>query len=248
MNDVVYVYGIVPDQGRLPDDTAGVGEPPATVSLIRHGAVSAVTSVMDADRPLGLPEDLRAHFTVLNDTAELGPVLPLRFGAVLPDEQTVVDKLLAPHHDAFVESLDELDGYGQYLVKGRYTQDDILREIIADNPEAARLCEEINRLPADETHDQRVALGELTHVCLEALRDQDTKLLLTTVDPWIAAAELRDAGTEQHAFHIALLATSENGVNLERAITEIADEWQGRVGLQLIGPMAPYDFVLAPDT
>jgi len=248
VSEVIYVYGIVPKQIRLPSDALGVGEPPAKVRLIQHGDVAALTSVMDAERSLGLPQDLRAHFTLLNDTAALGPVLPMRFGAVMPDERTVVDKLLALHHDEFVESLDELDGYGQYLVKGRYPQDDILREIIANNPEAARLCEEINRLPTDAAHDQRVALGELIHVCLETLRDQDTKLLLKTVSPWAAAVEVRDAASEQDSFQIAVLVTSEKGADFERSICKIAPEWRGRLGLQLIGPMAPYDFVLAPDT
>ena len=245
--EVSYVYGIVSAGVRLAADTRGVGEPAAEVRLIRHENVAALVSSMDADRPLGLPDDLRAHFTVLNETAERMAVLPLRFGAVMADSETVVDELLAPHHDDFVASLDELDGYEQYLVKGRYPEDRALQEVLENNPEASRLCAEINDLGPDASHDQRVALGELVHACLETLRDSDTQVLLETLGAWTAAVELRDAASEQDAFQVAVLVTPDNAEKLEHAVSGLAREWRDRLAVRLIGPMAPYDFVIAPD-
>jgi hypothetical protein len=32
--------------------------------------------------------------------------------------------------------------------------------------------------------------------------------------------------------------------DLERAVSELAKEWEGRVDVRLLGPMAPYDFVV----
>ena len=94
-----YVYGVVPGD-RSDDavrDLGGVGDPDAAVTLVRHGDQAAVVSEVPLDKPLGTPEDLRAHARVLDAlAAQSSPVLPFRFGTVVRDTTAVTDELLAP--------------------------------------------------------------------------------------------------------------------------------------------------------
>ena len=114
----VYVYGIVPADVEAEKDAVGVCDGP--VSIVKHGDIAALVSEISVDRPLGKPEDLRTHAHVLDGTSRVAPVLPLRFGAVMTDEDAVAEELLAAHAEEFAAALEELEGRAQYVVKGRY--------------------------------------------------------------------------------------------------------------------------------
>jgi hypothetical protein len=134
---------MVPEDVEVPEDTRGVGEKPGKVTAVRHGEIAALVSEIPLDRPLGTPDDLLTHQELLDAAAAEVPVLPLRFGAVVASAEAVVDELLEPHHDKFRASLTELEGRAQYVVKGRYVEQTVLREVMEEIPEVARLRDEI---------------------------------------------------------------------------------------------------------
>jgi hypothetical protein len=242
-----YVYGIVPEDVEPTDEASGVGDPPARVDVIRHGEIAALVSVVDVSRPLGRPDDLMAHQRLLDASAAEAPVLPVRFGAVLDSSRAVVDELLAPHHDEFAAALEDLEGHAEYVVKGRYVQDAVLREILTENADAARLRDDI-RGTHDEnaTRDARIRLGELVTQAISAKREQDTRTLADAVSQVSAARTVREPTHEEDAVHVALLVDTDKQEELEEAVDSLARDWDGRVDLRLLGPMAPYDFITAP--
>ena len=230
-------------------EVEGVGDPPAQVRLVRHGDVSALVSDIDTSGPLGRPEDLMAHQSLLDRTAAEAPVLPLRFGAVVSGEDAVTGELLEPHHGEFAAALRELEGRAQYVLKGRYVEDAVLGEVLSENPEADRLRQQIKAAgDEDATRDLRIRLGELVNGAVAAKREQDTRHAAGLLEPLCVASNLREPGHEEDAVNIAVLVETDRQEELEQALSELAREWEDRVTLQLLGPMAAYDFVatLAP--
>ena len=107
-----YVYGIVAAGVRLPDDLAvipydGGGD---GIGLVTAGDVAAVVSDVRTDRPLGTRADLTAHEQALNALTAVTTVLPMRFGAVVADDDAVAEELLEPHQDYFLRSLEQMRG------------------------------------------------------------------------------------------------------------------------------------------
>jgi Gas vesicle synthesis protein GvpL/GvpF len=246
-----YVYGIVPRDVAATEDADGVGDPPARVEVVQHGEIAALVSAIDVTKPLGRPEDLATHQHLLDATSAEAPVLPIRFGTVLTDADAVVQQLLAPHHDEFAAALEELEGHAEYVVNGKYVEETVLRGILADSPHAARLRDEIREAgDEDATRDPRIPLGELIRQAISAQRDDDTRTLIDAVDPYCAEISVREPTHEDDAAHIALLVDTDRQKDLEQALGELAEEWDGRLTLRLLGPMAPYDFVAAsvPDS
>jgi Gas vesicle synthesis protein GvpL/GvpF len=241
-----YVYGIVPVDVELDDETHGVGDPPGQVKLVRHGEIAALVSEVATNRPLGKPQDLRAHQQLLDAAAAEVPVLPLRFGAVMVNEESVVDELLSPHHDAFLAGLKELEGRAEYVIKGRYIERAILSEVLAENAEAAGLREEIIGKPEDATWDARIRLGEVINQSVEAKRDADTRAMVDALVPRCVAIAIREPTHEQDAVHLAVLVETGRQDELEQALDEFGRQWEGRVDLRLLGPLAAYDFVMTP--
>jgi hypothetical protein len=242
-----YVYGIVSQDVEPTDEARGVGDPPARVEMVRHDGIAALVSEIDLSRPLGQPEDLMAHQQLLDASAAEVAVLPLRFGAVLTSKDAVVDELLAPHREEFTSALRELEGRVQYVVKGRYVEPAVLNEILSENPEAAELKDEISKAPDDDaTRDVRIRLGEIIADAIAAKREADTRELGRILEPHCVATSVREPTHEQDAVHVAVMVDTSKQDDLEQAVADLTRDWEDRVTVRLLGPMAVYDFVGAP--
>ncbi|MEV5753292.1 GvpL/GvpF family gas vesicle protein [Actinoallomurus sp. NPDC052308] len=239
-----YVYGILPGDVELTPDARGLRD--GDVDLVRHGDIAALVSEIDLGGPIGRPEDLTAHERLLDDAAVEVPVLPLRFGAVLASREAVEQELLAANHDQFLAALDEIEGRVEYVVKGRYEERAVLREIIAENPDAASLLERIRDRPEELTRDARIRLGQFIEQAISAKRDVDTQWAAQALAEYSQANVLRRPTHPEDAVQVAFLVETDRRSEFEKAVAKIAEEWQGRVGLRLLGPMAPYDFVITP--
>lgn len=241
-----YLYGVVPADVETDPEARGVGDPPGRVTVIRHGDIAALVSEIARDKPLGTPEDLQAHEALLDAAAAEVPVLPLRFGAAMSDPDAVAEEFLAPHHDDFAAALKELEGRAEYVVKGRYVQQAVLREVLAESPEAARLRERISGTEDDAaTRNDRIALGELVNRAIARKRDEDTRTLVEALSPLGATVNVREPTHEEDAAHVALLVETARQPELVDTVREIAERWRGRVTMRLLGPLAAYDFVIA---
>lgn len=237
-----YVYGIVPADVELTPDARGIGA--REVAVVRHGDVAALVSEVDVTAPIGRPQDLAAHEGLLDAAAVEVPVLPVRFGAVLTDAGAVAEELLAANHDAFRAALDDLEGRVEYLVKARYEEPAVLREILTDNREAARLRAWIREQPEEVTRDARIRLGELINQEIGVRRSADTRRVVEALAPYAVAQGEREPTHHQDAAHVAFLVRTEQREPFEKAVEELARDWRDRVNVRLLGPLAPYDFVV----
>jgi Gas vesicle synthesis protein GvpL/GvpF len=241
-----YVYGIVPADVELTGDWRGVGDPPGRVQLVRHGGLAALVSGVGLAGGLGTPEDLRAHAQILDATAVEAPVLPLRFGTVMATEEAVAGEVLAVYQEAFAAALKQFEGRAQYVVKGRYVEQAVLAQTLAEIPEAARLAEQIRDKDPDATRQARIRLGEIINNAITAKRESDTRTLGEVVTPYCEASVLREPAHELDAVQVALLVETSRQADLEQALSELAADWEGRVEIRLLGPQAPYDFTPTP--
>ena len=240
----VYVYGILPGDIKIEPGAPGVGDPPGEVRPVRHRDLVAMVSDVVLDRPLGRAEDLFAHEELLDASAANAPVLPLRFGAVLASDEAVAGELLGPHYDEFAEALRQLEGHAEYVVKGRYVERAVLGEVLAENPEAARLADQISGADPDATRDQRIRLGEIVNSAIDAMREADTHALGDTVSGLVTASVVRPPTHELDAVYVAVLVETGQADRLRQACERLADQWQGRIeDVRLTGPLAAYDFV-----
>jgi hypothetical protein len=239
----VYVYGILPGDIEVEPGAAGVGDPPGEVRAVRFRDLTALVSDVDLDQPLGRAEDLFTHEELLDSSAAGMPVLPLRFGAVLASDDAVAEELLGPHYEEFSAALEQLDGHAEYVVKGRYIENAVLGEILRENPEAGQLGDQIRGADPEVTRDQRIRLGEIVAGSIDARRVTDTRALGEAVSGQVAASVVRPPSHELDAVYAAFLVETDKVEALRQAVEELARSWQDRVELQLVGPLAAYDFV-----
>jgi hypothetical protein len=236
-----YVYAILPGDVELTEEIRGVGN--SEVKLVRSGDLTALVSEVEVTGPLGTPDDLQAHQELLDSIASGAPVLPLRFGAVVTSQDAVTSELLEPNHDEFAAALDELEGRLEYVVKGRYDETEILEEILSEDEEAAQLRDQIRDADPDATREERIRLGEIINNAVEAKREEDTRELLSAMEDHAVVSVVRDPAHELDAVNVAFLIEQDKEDELNEVVDDLRGQWEERVELRVLGPMAPYDFV-----
>ncbi|CAG7627680.1 hypothetical protein E143388_06982 [Rhodococcus opacus] len=132
------------------------------------------------------------------------------------------------------------------MIKGRYVEESIVREIVDESPKASALLESIRGQPEERTRDARIALGELIGHSLEAKREMDTRITLEALSPLTDTVTVCEPTHDEDAVQIAILLEVDRQDELEQTVGDLAARWDNRVTMRILGPMAPYDFVVRP--
>lgn len=240
----LFIYGIVPSDVEPTQDAPGVGDPPGEVTAIRHGDLAALVSEVGLEQPMGRPADLTAYQTLLDGTAAVAPVLPVRFGTVVTGPDAVSD-LLEAHHDQFAAALREFEDRIQYTVHGRYDEQELIAEMLAQHPDAAELARQVHGQPEEVTREQRIRLGEMISQAVELRREAENQQLIDALSSLSVANTPRPPSHELDAVHIAFLVSSDDEEEFVKAVEDFAEQRRDLIRMRLLGPLAPYDFVSA---
>src|ERR671931_1699267 len=152
------VYGIVPAETPLDGGPTGIGGAP--VVRVVSGGLAALVSPIEGEDLRATRRDLMSHSAVLEHAIAAGPVLPLRFGIVLRDEDAVAEELLEPRRDELTALLQRVERLVELRVKAFYVEEAVLREIVRSDLAIARLNEATRGIPEASLHPQRIRLGE----------------------------------------------------------------------------------------
>ncbi|WP_406099028.1 GvpL/GvpF family gas vesicle protein [Streptomyces sp. NBC_01013] len=236
--DGVYVYAILRSGTPLPKGIGGVGSPPALLRTIRQGRLEAVVS--DAPSQLrARRRDLLAHQDLLLRLTDEGPVLPMRFGMVAPDEETVLGQLAAGE-SGHVATLNHLAGRIEINVKA-LPAPNALAALVAEEKNVRQLREAARRHPG---YEASLRLGEAIAAALTRRAAAAGKRLLGELAPRARAVA---AGPEVSgcALNVSFLVDhSDSDTFLTRA-RDFADAHRDHVDLRLAGPLPCYSFVSA---
>ncbi|MEU0194224.1 GvpL/GvpF family gas vesicle protein [Streptomyces afghaniensis] len=234
-----YVYGIAASSHPgLPEGMGGVGDPPRPVRILREGDLAAVVS----EAPEGLRpkrKDLLAHQNVLSEAGAAGCVLPMRFGSVAPDDNSITG-VLAERAEHYKERLRALDGRVEYNVKANHVEEAVLHQVMAESPDIRGLAE-ANRQAGGGSYDDKIRLGEMVAAAVKAREAEDAAALQRVLEP---AAEAVSTGPESTGWlaNVSFLVDRESAENFLAAVEEARKELP-HLEVRINGPLPPYSFV-----
>lgn len=239
-----YVYGIIRvSHTPLRPDLEGVGGPPRPVRVLRQGELAAIVS--DAPEELRPKRrDLLAHQRVLDEAGAGGVVLPMRFGSVSPDDDTVTT-VLAGNGAGFLERLRALEGTAEYNIKANHDEEAVLRLIMADNDDI-RSQADANREAGGGTQEQKIRLGEMIAAAVQAREATDAELLQQALEPKALAVSAGPQSTGWLA-NSSFLVHRGSAEQFLAAVDEFRQE-HPYLELRVNGPLPPYSFVDIPSS
>ncbi|MEV5147896.1 GvpL/GvpF family gas vesicle protein [Streptomyces sp. NPDC052727] len=234
-----YVYGITArSHPALPEGMTGVGEPPRPVRVLTAGELAAVVS----DAPEGLRpkrRDLLAHQNVLAEAGAAGCVLPMRFGSVSPDDDTVTS-VLTERAEHYLERLRELEGKVEYNVKATHIEEAVLHRVMAENADVRALAE-ANRRSGGGTYDDRIRLGEMVAAAVKAKEAEDAAEVQRLLQPSASAVSVGPESTGW-LLNVSFLVSRESAEDFLAAAERVRKS-HAHLELRVNGPLPPYSFV-----
>ncbi|MGW3138215.1 GvpL/GvpF family gas vesicle protein [Streptomyces sp. NPDC001139] len=234
-----YVYGITASSHpALPEDLVGVGDPPRQVRVLQAGELAAVVS----DAPEGLRpkrKDLLAHQAVLAEAGAAGVVLPMRFGSVAPDDDTVTG-VLTERADHYAERLGALEGKVEYNVKATHQEEAVLHLVMSGNPDI-RAMTEANRQAGGGSYDDRLRLGEMVVAAVKAREGEDATELQQALEP-VAAAVAAGPESSGWLFNVSFLVDRDDADGFLATVDQVRNS-HPHIELRVNGPLPPYSFV-----
>jgi hypothetical protein len=236
-----YVYGVIRANGGPKPKGKGIAGKP--LRIVAANGLGALTSDVPAGDLEAGREELMTHSQVLEGALEKGVVLPMRFGVVMPDEDTVRSELLDAHREELEAQLDELAGKVEMNVKAIYDEGAVLGEVLAENRDIARLRESIQGRSEDGTYYQRIELGERIVAALEEKRAADEEVIVETLSPYALAVEVAPPMHERMAVNASFLVADDQMKGFDKALDEIAAENRDRLNFKATGPLPPHSFV-----
>jgi hypothetical protein len=216
----------------------GVGEPPRPVRVLTAGELAAVVS--DAPEDLRAKRrDLLAHQNVLAEAGAAGCVLPMRFGSVATDDDAVVH-VLDERADHYLERLKALDGKVEYNVKAYHLEDAVMRLVMADNAEIRSLAE-ANRAAGGGTYEDKLRLGEMVAVAVQAREAEDAAEVVNLLQPESSAVSVHPQSSGW-LLNASFLVPRDAADDFLATVEKIRGD-HAHLELRINGPLPPYSFV-----
>ncbi|MFD7241750.1 GvpL/GvpF family gas vesicle protein [Streptomyces massasporeus] len=234
-----YVYGIAASSHpSLPEGMGGVGDPPREVRILREGDLAAVVS----EAPEGLRpkrKDLLAHQNVLSEAGAAGCVLPMRFGSVAPDDNSIT-AVLAERAEHYKERLRALDNRVEYNVKANHVEEAVLHQVMAESPDIRGLAE-ANRQAGGGSYDDKIRLGELVAAAVKAKEADDGAAVQRALEP---VADDVSTGPESTGWlaNVSFLVNRETAESFLAAVEQLRKDMP-HLEVRVNGPLPPYSFV-----
>jgi hypothetical protein len=243
----VYLYGFVrwPVPAQLSRALGtGVGEPPRPVRLARSGDLAALVSDVAADElsdrgVRGMRRDMKAHSLLLNSLATKTTVLPVRFGVVLKDERSLIERVLAPRRATLSQYLNQLEGAAEVTLRVSYVEPQILREVVAENPELAGASK---RRGLSASPESQIELGRRVALAIQEVREVDARQLLKHLEAASKDVRVSQPLSDLMVLNAAFLVDRSRLDRFDRTLEELSKEAGGRMTFDCVGPLPPFSF------
>jgi hypothetical protein len=238
----LYLYGVVEAGKGLTLNVEGVA---GSVRALAEGGLGAIVGAAP-DRPLlelNREQTLRLlvkHQEALERTMVQTTVLPVKFGAMAPDEDAV-RRMLARGAGLLRSRLDEFAGRLQYEIVVTWELERVFAEIAAE-PDIAQARQAVQTMNGGAGKEAQLAFGQKVKAALERRRSEAAQKIregLKAVALDIAANAVMD---DRMVANFAVLLDRTGGEALDPALERLDAQFEGRLKFRCVGPLPPSSF------
>lgn len=231
-----YVYGVVAANHPCRfGEISGVGEPATTLRRLDAGRVAAVVSEAPAELR-AKRRDVLAHQRVLDEISTQGTVLPMRFGVIAQDEESLREELVEDA-DAHLAMLADLEDRSEINVKVFSDEDEVIREVAMSDPTVRGLRER-----QGTSMEDRIQLGEAVSAAVQARHDAIARQLVEALEP-LAARTVEGPAVKGAAVNASFLVDRDRTAAFVDTVDRLDAGLGPDIRLQRTGPLPPYSFV-----
>lgn len=238
-----YLYGIIDAPAPEAFEAPGIGGRGDLVHTLAVGRLAAIVSDSPTLEYENNRRNMMAHTKVLEEVMRRHTLLPVRFGTVASDTDTIVEKILMTRRDELLGLLEQMRSRHELGLKVSWRHDVLFEEVLAENPNIRRLRDQLMGRPVEKTHFERIRLGEEIGKALDRKRLEDEQRVLDRVRSFVHKTKLNKPIGDQMVLNAAFLVDEAQEDALDRSIREMDGAWGDRLSFKYVGPVPPYNFV-----
>lgn len=239
-----YVYGIISTDDPLLFEVGGVGGADE-VYTVGEGGLAVVTSPIQRPSLNGLErgeviQHLTVHQRVLEAVQQDFPVLPIKFGTILPDKGRLLS-LLRCGGALIEQTLGAYVGKQQVEVVVLWDLGQVFEQISADEAIVA-LRAQIAGKPAEECVNERILAGQMVQRALQQRRAQLSQELVGVLRGLADDLIVNPIMNDSMVANFALLVDDRQRDELDERLDALDARHGGRLQIRCVGPLPPYSF------
>jgi hypothetical protein len=238
-----YIYCIIQAKEPRQFTRLGIGERGDVVHTIHYNNLAAVVSDSPMQEYDSTRRNVMAHTLVLEEVMKEHTLLPVRFGTIAPDQDSLHDKLLKRRFGELNGLLQSMEGLTELGVKTFWYEGLPFDEILSENPSLRELRDRLSERPAEQTYYDRIALGEMIEKALAQKRMQCAERILSRLRPLARHTRMNDVITDRMVLNAAFLIEAGRQPDFDEVIQTLDEEMGDRLIFKYVGPVAPYNFV-----
>ncbi|MBW4474181.1 MAG: GvpL/GvpF family gas vesicle protein [Stenomitos rutilans HA7619-LM2] len=240
MTNRLYLYGIFPAPGPQNLHLEGLDKQPVHTEVVDN--FTFLYSEAQQERYLASRRNLLGHEKVLEQVMEVGyrTLLPLQFGLVIEDWNTVTKQLTAPYGQGLEKLFTKLNGQREVGVKVFWEADRELQLLLEENE---TLREKRDNLEGRTLGmDEVVSIGQAIERAMEARKQAIIQTFRETLNPLANDRVENDTLTESMIFNAAYLIPWETESDFSQQVEALDHQFDSRLKIRYNNFTAPFNF------
>lgn len=240
-----YMYGIVAESSRREFGPIGIGNRGNIVYTLPFQGLAVIVSNAPIVKYPVTRDNTLAHARVLEMAMQDYTILPVRYCTIAEEEEIIIEKVLKPRYQEFMDVLRQMDGKMELGVRARWTDmGAIFAEVVEENKEVKAIKEALLREKSEQRrYGGKIKLGEMVQKALEAKQKREADELLDALKPLSHDYKVNATYGDMNLLNAAFLVAKEREGEFDRKMQELEREYGARKQLKYVGPIAPYNFV-----
>lgn len=244
-NHWMYIYGIIPSAEPFSPQSAGIDDVEDEVFTIGHCGLSAVVSRTTRSNYQGMDRQdavqyLLSHQRVLEEMMSYLPILPVKFGTVLPDVSRV-ERLLEQGEAVFRATFEELAGRVQMEIVVLWDLPDVFQQI-AQEDAIVKMKAQVAGRSERETVKDRIVLGQLVQMSLEQRRKTVQQPIIQSLAAIVSDIVINGLMDDSMVLNVAVLLDERKRAELDDLLDWLDGQFGGKYTFRRVGPLPPYSF------
>jgi hypothetical protein len=238
-----YLYGIIRCSDSHAIAARGIHQQGARVYTIPYRNLAVVVSDSPCQEYESTRRNMMAHTRVLEAVMQQHTVLPICFGIVAPDAETINSQLLARRYDDLEAQLEQLHGQIELGLKAFWADGQIFHEIADQQPTIRALRDSIATRPPERTYQERISLGELIEAAVVKQRQHDSEQIMAALRPLARDTVTHPVLTDRMVVNAAFLLDRAYEERFDSAVRNLNISMGPQMTFKSVGPVPPYNFV-----
>jgi len=241
-NFSLYLYGIFPE--TIPETIELKGLDGKSVHSKVVDGFTFLYSQACQEKYLASRRNLLTHERVLEQTMHEGfhVLLPLRFGLVVKDWETIMSQLINPHKEQLHKLFEKLAGQREVSIKILWDAKAELQAMMESNHELRQQRDNMEgkKLSMEEV----IQIGQLIESNLQARKQAVIEVFTRELNPLAREIVVSDPMTEEMIYNAAFLIPWDSEPLFSERVEAIDKKFGTRLRIRYNNFTAPYTFAL----